>query len=77
MVKRREGFLEKAELEWTVKDMQGVRGQASGRERAKHCGKKLLVPAKDCNCASLASEYNLGKTTVENSGYCKLVKALT
>lgn len=38
---------------------------------------KLLALAKDCNCANLASGNDSGKTVVEKSGCCKLVKALT
>lgn len=30
-----------AELEWIIKDRQGVMGRAGGRERAKHYGRKV------------------------------------
>lgn len=40
-MKRSEAFLEKAELEWTLKDRQGVMRQAGGREGRKHYGIKV------------------------------------
>lgn len=52
-------------------------GQAGGRESAKPCGSKVLARAKDDNYANLVSEDDSGKTVVEKSGCCKLVKALT
>lgn len=39
-MKRSEGFLEKAELEWTLKDRWGVMCQAGGKEGTKHYGIK-------------------------------------
>lgn len=66
-----------AELEWILKDRQGVMAEMAAEKEQSTMGEKFLALGKRLNCANLASEDDSGKTAVEKSGCCKLAKTLT